>query len=127
MRFVACLALSSVAIPLAILILLPSIRVYRGLSGVDAALFIMAAFLFLRDAPRQSSIARGLICLSVLLFCGKILLELVTMRSIFVHADPRFVPVPLSHLVGAAMGALAGSLHRLPPWNFKSFSITERT
>ncbi len=46
------------------------------------------------------------------------------MRSIFVQNDQLFVPVPLSHLTGAAIGALAGSLHRSAPWNFKMSART---
>lgn len=52
-HFVACLIASTIAISATVWLLHPELERYRGLSGVDTALFAMVAVDLLRDALRQ--------------------------------------------------------------------------
>ncbi len=109
-RMVLCLAASAVVIPMAVWWLDPGLESYRGLSGLDSALFTL-----LLAAVARSAIAEkrwGGLVMSVLIFIlfgGKVLYESVTGSAIF--ADPvagGFEPVPLAHVVGAAVGLVCG-------------------
>ncbi|MFQ5654950.1 MAG: rhombosortase [Planctomycetota bacterium] len=109
-----CLFSAACAIPLAIAIAAPELRHYRGLSGIDSALFMMLAVGIIRDASpgaagggasRPRARAAGLL---VLLFLAKVIYEVATASTLFVDsAAAGMVPVPLAHLVGAAVGAAA--------------------
>jgi len=48
-RWLVCLIASAVAIPLAVLVLQPEMATYRGLSGLDTALFTLLAVGMLRE------------------------------------------------------------------------------
>ncbi len=49
-RLTVCLVVAAIAIPSAIAVLQPEIDTYRGLSGIDSALFTLALGLLLREA-----------------------------------------------------------------------------
>ena len=103
-RLLACLAASALAISASIWLCLPSVATYRGLSGVDSALFGLLIA------------ASGRTTLSVICLAGfflKMAFELATGQTIFVtNLGSGAVGVPLAHLVGAAAGLAAGSSRR---------------
>lgn len=109
-RFVVCLIASALAIPGAVWLLAPQISVYRGLSGVDSALFGLVAAGALRAAWAHREWRRVvMIGLLGVALAAKIGVEHVTGRALFVDsAAAGFVPMPLAHAVGAAVGALVG-------------------
>ena len=106
-RFLSCVLASSVLISAAVWLLRPDLTYYRGLSGIDTALFaLVATTLFrnarlARDRPTMLIATTGLAALA-----AKTLFELSTGSSVFVGAAPDFEPLPLAHVVGGATGLL---------------------
>jgi rhomboid family GlyGly-CTERM serine protease len=102
----ACIGISAALIPAVLWIYLPRVQTYRGLSGIDSALFILVAVDLLRaQAGRgRRALVMGIVLLLVL-FIGKIAFESFSGRTVFVDsASAQMVPVPLAHLVGALAG-----------------------
>jgi rhomboid family GlyGly-CTERM serine protease len=109
-RTLAALGASAVAIPAALWFLSPDLERYRGLSGLDAALFVLLAAGLLRRelaAGRRRSVP--LLAGLLLGFAGKVAYEAVTGATLFVDPGADFVPVPLAHLVGGVCGWAAGA------------------
>ena len=107
-RFLTCVALSAVLIPLATWIVMPELATYRGLSGIDSAVFALVAVTLLRDATANKdwacSLTVGTICIG---FVAKIVFEVITGGTLFVDsAAAQMIPVPLAHVVGAIVGAI---------------------
>lgn len=100
--------LSAITIPLSVMYWIPQVGTYRGLSGIDTALFglLVSSLLVRRIRERDRS---GALLFSVLLIAmsGKIAMEMISQANIFV-SDSSFVPVPLVHLVGAIIGMATG-------------------
>ncbi|MBI4602786.1 MAG: rhombosortase [Planctomycetes bacterium] len=111
-RYAACLGLSAAAIGLGFLLACPELPAYRGLSGVDSALFALAAADLLGDARREGRrilAAAAAACLVALAL--KLAGELATGATPFVDAEASgFVPVPLAHALGAASGGAVALL-----------------
>ena len=111
-RWLACVAASAVLIPAAVWILLPHMVLYRGLSGIDAALYALLAVSMLRQevvAGRWR--AASLPALAVVGLAAKICYEMATGQAAFVDsAGAGFIPVPLAHAVGGAVGVAVGLL-----------------
>lgn len=103
-RFLPCLALSALAIPVVLLVAEPGITRYRGLSGIDSALFALAVGVVLRDAlaARRRTVV-WLLAFATAGFGAKLAYEAVTGHCVFAGSDA-FVPVPIAHLVGATAG-----------------------
>jgi rhomboid family GlyGly-CTERM serine protease len=114
-RTLACIAASAVLIPLVVWAVLPDMPTYRGLSGIDSALFVLLAVLLIRDSLTERDWHRILVySLVVAGFLGKIGFELVTSTTLFVDSrGSEMVPVALAHIVGAAVGVACGV--RFPP------------
>jgi rhomboid family GlyGly-CTERM serine protease len=115
-RWLACLLAAGLAIPLAVLVVQSELATYRGLSGVDTALFTLLAVTLLKEKWRQGDTG-WLIAIAALLVAlvGKTLYELLAGQCIFVNATlSGFQPVPLAHLVGAAIGIAVGGWAPLP-------------
>ncbi len=103
--FAAVVAGSAVAISVAVWVAAPEIWFYRGLSGIDSALFAAFFAQLLRDAWRERSLLQAFVpVLALMGFVGKSALELATGSTLFVETSAVFVAVPLAHLVGAAAG-----------------------
>ncbi len=102
----ACLGAAAVLIPAATWLLVPEIRTYRGLSGLDTALFALLGVMMCAESFRQGR--HGRTTVTVLLLLGMVLKigwEFYTDGGIFVRPpSDSFVPVPLVHLVGAVVG-----------------------
>lgn len=109
-RFVACLLGSALLISAAVWWLEPSLASYRGLSGLDSALFALVAVTRVRAAAAER--AFGLIGLAaglLMLFAAKLAFELATGACLFVDtANSGFTPVPLAHAVGGGVGVVCG-------------------
>lgn len=109
-----CLLLSSLAIALGVQIFRPELAFYRGLSGVDSALFGLLAMLWLRDARAQNNWqAAAWPALMLTLFAAKLAIELTSGAAVFVQT-PELLPVPLAHLIGLACGLAIGATRPSP-------------
>jgi rhomboid family GlyGly-CTERM serine protease len=105
----ATVAGSALLISAGVWVALPGLSCYRGLSGIDSALFVLLAVALLR---RESGARAGLAGVAVLLFLAKAAWEVSTGSTLFADSAG-FVPVPLAHLLGGAWGLVAAVLH--PP------------
>jgi len=105
-RFLVCVVGSACLISLAVWLCLPELEFYRGLSGIDSALFVLLAVDILREKVREKRwrwVGAGA-CLFVL-FLAKLGFEIVTGTTVFVDsAAAGMAPVPLSHFVGMLTG-----------------------
>ena len=104
-RYTACLLASATLIPLTLRLLQPSLATYRGLSGIDSALFFLAAIPLARERWRDNRRTALAACLLLAGFFAKTAFEAMTGRAAFARSAGAFVPVPLAHLVGAIIGA----------------------
>ena len=101
----AAVASSALLIPTVLWLALPGLEIYRGLSGIDSALFVLAAVLLLREEPRSApALAAGVALVGFLLKVGY---ESVSGAALFAGSEGLFVPVPLAHLIGGACGLLS--------------------
>ncbi len=109
-NFVWTLAASAILIPPLVAVFHPELTVYRGLSGIDTALFGLAASTLVIQKLRQRDGLSALIFSGLIVaMIGKIGYELVVGQTLFVD-DGSFLPVPLAHVVGASVGLLFGIL-----------------
>ena len=118
--YVAVLMASAVLIPIGVSFMTNGIDSYRGLSGVDTALFGMAMWYLVGNA-REDRNWWGVGIYS-LLFVGmfaKIGYEYLTGGTLFTEGG-NFIAVPSAHLVGAVIGCLAGCFEILRSSNFKA-------
>lgn len=113
--FYTCLTGSAILIPVALWVTAPQLLTYRGLSGIDSALFaLLLATLLREEIPRQRLLPLATLCMFLLLFVTKTGYEAVTAQSVFVDSlGDNFVPVPLAHMMGVIIGILL-SLTRYP-------------
>ena len=102
--FVMCLAAAMISISAGVGIFLPQISYYRGLSGLDSALFVLMA---LHLASLAKPGIRRLACLALVGFVAKLVFETVMGHNVFVQNQAVFVPVPIAHLIGAFCGLFA--------------------
>ncbi len=106
--FAVVLVLSAVFIPPLVGIYEPAVETYRGLSGLDTAIFGMAVVHFLIEKLRERDKTGSFINLGLLIgMVGKIVHEMISGSTIFVESTG-FSPVPIAHVVGAIIGILAG-------------------
>jgi len=96
---------SAVLITLALPVLIPGLVVYRGLSGIDTALFVCLATLLAAKAYRthQATIL-VIVQASLAGLASKVAFEYLTGQSLFVGNG--LTPVPAAHLVGGTVGFL---------------------
>ncbi len=107
-NLVLCLVASPLVISCCLLLWLPELRLYRGLSGIDAALFCYLAGCMWR---REASLSfKTLLPLCLLLgFCGKVIYEVFFARGLFV-SQTGFIILPHAHLLGGMTGLLCALL-----------------
>ena len=116
-RYVFSLLAAAMLIPLEIRINQPMLDSYRGLSGIDCALFgLVAAALWQQPSKNgRGGAARMLAGLGGCGFLAKTLYELTTGGTLFVEAGPEpFVPVISAHLVGFFTGLGVGLTKQIP-------------
>jgi rhomboid family GlyGly-CTERM serine protease len=105
-QMLVTLLIAAVLIPLGVMLLQPGLRTYRGLSGLDSALFALLAAQMLFDSIRERRwigvAAAGALAVG---FVAKTCIEQVGGNAVFVDtSNAVFVPVPLAHLIGAIAG-----------------------
>lgn len=108
-RCVVCVGASALLVPAVLVCALPGLTSYCGLSGIDSALFSLVAAALLRRSSGERA-AGVLTALLSVLFVVKLGYECSTGATLFV--DPVGIaptPVPLAHVVGAAVGAACGA------------------
>lgn len=110
-RLWTLMAATAVAVSLGVFLLHPEIAAYRGLSGLDSALFAALA-LDLALHPRR--LERGLGWLALSLFIGKIVAEILGGQALF--ATGPYVPLPVAHSLGL-LAAVAEAMF-VPPGGF---------
>lgn len=107
-RYRWTLFLSALLIPAGVMRHHPEMETYRGLSGIDTALFglIVADLLGRRLVERdwKSAVWFSLLLIGLM---GKMLAETFAETNLFV-SDTSFVPVPIAHLIGAVIGLMIG-------------------
>jgi rhomboid family GlyGly-CTERM serine protease len=111
--FAAITALSAAAVSATVWMATP-LATYRGLSGIDSALFVLLAAWFWLEARQGRGTLPEIIPVVLLLgFLGKIGYEIVTGQTYFVDSTAGgFIPLPQVHLAGAAAGlAVLGFAH----------------
>jgi rhomboid family GlyGly-CTERM serine protease len=97
----ATLLASAIAVPCAVLLFAPEVIAYRGLSGIDSALFALVLVMHARNNPAVVLCAAG--------FALKIAFEMTTGATVFVSGlGPGVQPVPVAHVAGATVGLLIG-------------------
>jgi rhomboid family GlyGly-CTERM serine protease len=109
-RTAIVLGAASGLIPLGIYWMQPGLTYYRGLSGLDAALFAFLAT-HLVAAMKRAGDRAGLLLVAALWagLCLKIAYEMLTGQAVCVsNLSPGVVVVPLAHIIGAAVGMVAG-------------------
>jgi len=99
------LAAATVAIPTGVLLLQREFVTYRGLSGLDSALWVYVALAWFRRALRSRDRLGAVLVGAVLAgFIGKVTFEFVTGGALFVKSmGPNVAAVPLAHVIGAAL------------------------
>jgi rhomboid family GlyGly-CTERM serine protease len=103
-RALGTLLLAALTIPLVVALVLPEMQRYRGLSGLDSALFTLTAITLLRRERASGRRLTAWIVGSTLAgFGAKIAFELWTGATFFADSAG-FVPVPLAHVVGGVCG-----------------------
>jgi rhomboid family GlyGly-CTERM serine protease len=109
-RFLACVAASSVLIPLTLCIAEPQLTTYRGLSGIDSALFAMLAARIISEAIADKDWCRLKMAVFFAAgFAAKVGYELLTGGTLFVDSTAAgMTPVPLAHVVGGLVGLACG-------------------
>ena len=105
-RFVICLITSAVMVPVAVWLACPYMVTYRGLSGVDSALFTLLVATIVKDKIAIRSWLWVVIALGIsAAFGAKLIYEIVSGATFFSDsAAAGFVPVPVAHAVGAVIG-----------------------
>ncbi len=107
-NFLRCVVASAIAIPIAMALMLPQMPCFRGLSGLDSALFVLLAVQLIRTywpADRPIAVVSAVALVGFALKTGY---ECLTGSTIFVQTDSAFTAVPLAHIVGGAMGLFIG-------------------
>ncbi len=105
---VSVLILSTAAISATLWFVEPTVVLYRGLSGIDTALFTLAA-LELWDEARggRRLLVRGALVALLVGLLAKLGYEVATGATLFVDSSSAgFTPLPLVHAVGVGAGVL---------------------
>lgn len=113
-RYACCLMAAALAIGVGVLTVCPELLKYRGLSGVDCALFAYLIADLVAERSRKGQPVGVLLLLGAILI-AKIIWELGTGGALFVQSDV-MVPVPESHAIGAVAGVSVAIL--------RSFRVT---
>ena len=111
--FYTCLTSSAILIPVALWVTAPQLLTFRGLSGIDSALFaLLLATLLKEEIPRRRLLPLATLCMLSLIFVTKISYEAATAQTIFVDSQgSHFVPLPLAHMMGVIIGILLSLTH----------------
>jgi len=114
--FLRCFVLSALLISLTLWFAAPWMTTYRGLSGVDSALFALVAVRLAREAvANQKWNQLTLVAIVAVGFALKLAYEFASGATLFVDSTGGgMTPVPLAHVVGALLGVTCGLWTALP-------------
>ena len=100
------IGIAAVSISVALWVWCPNLETYRGLSGVDTALFtLLATELLIQGLRDQRYLLTGMVLLCTVGLTAKMGYELVTGNALFVDsAAAGFETITLAHVVGAVVG-----------------------
>ena len=121
--FLRCFVLSASLISLTLWFAAPEMATYRGLSGIDSALFALVAVRLGREAflDRQWS-KLTLIAIVAGGFALKLAYEFASGATLFVDSSAGgMTPMPLAHVVGALVGIICGLWPVLAPESMSRF------
>ncbi|MBL9161961.1 MAG: rhombosortase [Planctomycetaceae bacterium] len=109
-RTVATLLGATTAISAALLLFQPQVATYRGMSGLDSALFTLLAAMIWRQSRRDGRWKLGAAAVTAgAAFLAKAAYESATGTTLFVDSSAAgFVPLASAHLIGGAVGGLGG-------------------
>ena len=114
-RFLVCVVVSALIIPVAVWSFAPEITELRGLSGIASALFaLLAVQTFKHSLWNGQKALCALVAVAFVAFLVKIGLEATGSALLVDQATAGMVPVPLCHLVGAVVGVVVGAAGPLP-------------
>ena len=110
--FLLCVLASAAATSAGVWLLRPDLAYYRGLSGIDCALFALVTVSLAREGfARRDWSAAALAAAALAGFAAKTVVELATGAPLFVDAAAAgFESVALAHALGAAVGVIVGLL-----------------
>ena len=108
-RTIGCVLGSALAITGCLWFLQPEITHYRGLSGIDSALFVLLTAMLWRDArSRNDSLLSWVALVGLLGFFAKVSYEWLTGEILFVDSHAAgFIPLASAHLVGGTVGLIS--------------------
>jgi rhomboid family GlyGly-CTERM serine protease len=117
-RMRLCLVIGALAVSATVVCFFPNVNQYRGLSGIDTALFTLLAVQLYSDARRDQNVPLTLATGGMLLgFVAKTAYEAIAGATIFVDDQTAgFVPLVWDHVAGAAAGAVV-SMIASPFWH----------
>ena len=104
-RYLLCLLVAGIVIPLEIALNQPQFETYRGLSGIDSALFglTVAGLWKLRRT------ARCIAAIALVAFVSKTIYELATGDTLFIEPTQQsFIPATSAHISGFLAGLASG-------------------
>lgn len=118
LRMRCCAAAAAGAVSLLVMLQFPQIAFYRGLSGIDTALFTLLAIDLLCDAIRDRNWLLAMATGGMLYgFAAKTLFEAATGRTIFVDQQTAgFLALVWDHVVAGAVGLLFAAAFGLRGW-----------
>ncbi len=112
--FYSVLAISAVAIPIGVMLSNPEMRLYRGLSGLDTALYALLVSQLCMGALREKDPQQAIVFIFLwLALWGKIAWEFLSGQVLFVQ-QLDFVPLPMAHAVGALVGSAVALVSAWP-------------
>jgi len=106
-----CVLAAATAVSVLVTVQFPEIAFYRGLSGIDTALFTLLAIDLLRDAVRDRNWLLATATGGMLYgFAAKTLFEAATGRTIFVDRETAgFLALVWDHVIAGAVGILCAA------------------
>jgi rhomboid family GlyGly-CTERM serine protease len=111
-----CLMIGALVVSAGVSWLQPQIVFYRGLSGLDSALFAFVVTDLIHEGWRaRDRIMMTLGAAALAGFLVKCAYELASGQAFFVESGDAFQPVPLAHLLGAVVGVLVALPRRQAP------------
>lgn len=107
-RMLGCVVGAAVAVTTVVWVWFPELGTYRGLSGIDTALFTMLAIDVVRDAMRDQNRLLQIAASGLLLgFAAKTAYEAITGQTYFVDQEAAgFVPLVWDHVAAGAVGVI---------------------
>jgi rhomboid family GlyGly-CTERM serine protease len=116
-RFLVTVLGSALFIPIVIWVVMPEIQFYRGLSGIDSALYILLSILFVRHGWGSKKLRWLMVSVMGCSFLCKVGYEFVTGTTLFVDSfHSHMLPIPFVHILGAAIVFLGGMIRIRKSW-----------